>query len=303
MADKHIALCLVDADNDFQQLLRADAEAAARRAGIALDVRFSGHDLPAQLSTLRSCIDAAEKPGAIVVLATRDRGLNRVVRDAARAGISFLYLNRTEDEVDLLRRDHPSVAIGVVCADEIETGRIQGRVFRTLLPHGRTVLYVQGSKRSLAARDRTAGMEEAVAGGSLEVALLEAGWSAGESREAVRNWLAIVARSNKRIDLVGCQNDQIAIGALEALESVAGEVGRPELAKTPVVGCDGTPEVGQRMVREGRLAATVVLARSAGPAVERAARFLLAGEMPPPVVMLKSTPYPDEATLRARVRS
>ena len=56
-----------------------------------------------------------------------------------------------------------------VYPDEVETGRVQGQLIQTLLPDGGKALYVQGSKRSLAACDRTAGhdraMHRAVRGG------------------------------------------------------------------------------------------------------------------------------------------
>lgn len=298
MADRKIALCLVAAANDFQQLLKSDAEEAARRAGLGLDLYFTGHDLVAQLNQLRACVDSDPPPIAILALAVRDHGLARVVRDAARAGVSFVYLNRTEDLLDEVRRDFPGVAVCTVCAEELETGRIQGRQFRALLPGGRLVLYVQGSTRSLAARDRTAGMQEAVQGAPLEVSPIEGGWSTEAAREAVQNWLKIVARGNVRVDLVGCQNDQIALGAIEALAAVAADVKRPELARIPVTGCDGTPTVGQKLVRDGKLAATVILPRSAGPAVERIARMVHQKEMPPPLVTLTPSSYPAEGELK-----
>ena len=299
MNEKRIAICLPDGSNDFQQILKADAEAAARRAGLALDVHFTGHDLAAQLTRLRACIDAGpSRPDGILVLAVRDRGLDRVVREAARAGISFVYLNRTEDDLDEIRKEFPAATVGTVCVDEVETGRIQGRQFRALLPAGRMVLYVQGSTRSLAARDRTAGMQEAVKGAPFEVATVEGGWSAPEAREAVHRWLAIVVRSNRRVELVGCQNDPIAMGSIEALKAVAAELQRPEVARIPVTGCDGTPNVGQKLVREGKLVATVVLPSPAGLAVDWIARKLLKGEQPPPLATLKPVSFPEEAKLR-----
>lgn len=287
-----ILLALVDPTNDFQQLLKSDAEAAAKTAAVPLGVVFTSHDLPAQLNALRAAIEQDEKPGAILVLAVRDKGLARVAKDAAKAGISFVYLNRTEDELDEIRREFPKVFTGTVCADEIETGRIQGRIARQVMPAGAgTVCIVQGSTRSLAARDRTAGMQEALQGSGFEVLTVEAGWTAEEARDAVSRWLGIVGRSNKRISLVGCNNDQIALGVLQALQAASVDLKRPDLALIPVIGCDGTPTVGKKLVDEGRLVATVELARSAGPAVGLMARFLKDGRMPPPVTMLAGAPY------------
>ncbi len=302
MPARSLALCLTDPTNDFQQLLQKDAEEAARRAGLGIVVRYSGHDLAAQLKELDALAVGTPRPDAILVLAVRDRGLDRVALAAVKAGVSWAFLNRTEDDVDALRAAAPQGAIAcTVCADELETGRIQGRQFRALLARrpGARVLYVQGSRRSLAARDRTTGMEEAVKGSGLEVVLLEGGWTAAEAKDAVRRWLGIAARGGGRIDLVGCQNDQIAQGTLEAFAEMARELSRRELAQVVVTGCDGTPQLGQRLVREGRLRATVALARSSGPAVDLVARALTGGTPPPPLTLLKGISFPAESTLVA----
>src|SRR5262249_45686584 len=148
-----------------------------------LATHFTGDDFSAQLAQLRECV--ARRPQAILVLSVRDRGLGRVVAKAARQGTHWVFLNRSEDDVDELRRQHPGVALPTVRPDETETGRIQGRLFRLLLPAGTRALYVQGSRRSLAARDRSAGVQEALAGTGLDLALIEAGWSAAEGRDAV----------------------------------------------------------------------------------------------------------------------
>jgi ABC-type sugar transport system substrate-binding protein len=101
-----------------------------------------------------------------------------------------------------------------------------------------------------------------------------------------------------RVGLVGGQNDVIASGALEALEVLAMEVGRPELASIAVVGCDGTPGLGQRLVKEGRLKATVTLPRWTGLAVETIARTLKSGQLPPPLVSVRAAAFPAEEQLR-----
>jgi ABC-type sugar transport system substrate-binding protein len=293
-----IAVCLVDNKNDFQQLLREDAEGAARKASILLDVLWSGPDLSGQINALQDRLGATPRPDAFLVMAVRDRGIARLVREAARAGIHWLFINRSEDDLEALRQEFPAVAISSVCADEMETGRIQGRIFRALLPAGGKVLYVQGSNRSLAARERTAGVEEVVAGTAIDLVPIEAGWTTEDGRNAVRSWLGIAARANVRLDLVGCQNDLLAAGAITGLQEVARDLGQPAVAKVPVVGCDGAPSMGQAMVKDGRLLATVVLPRTTTTAVGLVARVLAGGERPPALVMLKGESLPDLAALK-----
>jgi ABC-type sugar transport system substrate-binding protein len=131
---------------------------------------------------------------------------------------------------------------------------------------------------------------------------LEAGWTSEDGREAVGTWLRMALRANRHLDLIGCQNDMIAIGALEALNAVAAEFGRPEVRRIPVTGCDGSPEFGQALVRRGELRATVILPRSTGTAVTAIARTLRGGELPPPSLLLKPESYPGEAELRPELK-
>ena len=294
MSAGRLALFLVDETNEFQRLLRGDAEEAARRLGLEVETHFTGPSLSSQLGQLQTCLDSTPRPNAFLVMCVNDRGLQRVARRAAKAGAHWISLNQCEDDLQAVRGEHPGQAISTVCPDEIETGRIQGRQFRRLLPDGGRILYVLGGVRSIAARDRQAGMQEALVGSPLEVIPLEAGWTAEAGREAVLAWLRIAMRASRHVDLIGCQNDTIAQGARAAMGEVARELGRPELGSVPLTGCDGSPGLGQAMVRAGELRATVVLPRATGPAVETIARFLRTGALPPPVSLLKGHSFPPE---------
>jgi ABC-type sugar transport system substrate-binding protein len=300
MASGRLALCLVDADNDFQQVACRDGEAAARRAGLAIEVHWSGDDLSAQLGQLRQILDSPSPPEAILVMAVRDRGLGRLARDATAAGIHWVFLNRSEDDIESLRRERPSLVICQVYPDEVETGRVQGEIVKVLLPKGGTVVQMQGSKRSLAARDRTAGLREVLAGEGFRLVDLEAGWSEDEGHDAFFAWLRVAVQANMRFDLVACHNDPLALGARRALEDVARDLDAPTLTSIPIVGCDGTPSMGQAMVKDGRLAATVELPRSTGPAVLIVAKGLAGGERPPAIVTLHPSPFPGLEELRDR---
>lgn len=288
-----IALALVDETNTFQRLLRADAEAAARKAGLEVETLFTGESLAEHLGALRRLIVAPERrPRALLVMAVRDHGLDKVVREAAAAGVHFVFLNQVEDDLDAVRREFPAVCVATVCPDEVETGRVQGRQMRALVHAGRRALYIQGSPRSLASRQRTAGMQEVTTGAPFEVVLAGGDWSPAFAGRTVREWLRFAVGGRRPFDLVCCQNDHMAGGALEALAAAALEMKQADFARIPVAGCDGAPEIGQAMVRDGRLVATVVLPRVAGPAVDAIAAFLARGEKPAPVTTHAAASFP-----------
>jgi ABC-type sugar transport system substrate-binding protein len=303
MSQTRITLFLVDGGNDFQRQLRADAEAAAAAEGVSIETLFTGSDYAGQLTAIQRSLDGDPVPAAIVVLCVNARGLQRVAKRAVQAGVHVFFLNAPDDDLELVRQENPSVAVSVVCPDELETGRIQGRQFLRLVRPGARVLYVQGHTRSETARDRTAGVLEALAGSSLELVQLEVGWTREEAIESVGNHLRLCARANRSVDLIGCQNDMLALGAIEARDAVAAAFARPALRSIPVTGCDGLPAFGQQMVARGELRATVVLPRAAGPAVEAAARVLRGGAHPPRAALLKPESFPSEVELVVAPRS
>ncbi|HVO10457.1 MAG TPA: substrate-binding domain-containing protein [Vicinamibacteria bacterium] len=285
----------MDQENEFQRLLAREAETAAARVGFALETRaagMGGYALGAQLRLVDGWLDSEAPPQALLVLAARDRGLARTVRSAARRGVHWIALNRTEDDLEAIRQEFPQVVVATVCPDETATGRLQGRLVRTVLPQGGCILYVTGHSRTLTSRDRAAALKEALADGPYETVSLEAGWSAAEAYQAAGGWLRIALRARRQLDAIVCQSDTIAEGTLRAWEQARSELGRHDL-RPPVIGCDGTPGFGQAMVADGRLTATVVLPRAAATAVSLLATTLDRGTPMPPLTSLAGWAWPE----------
>jgi len=197
-----------------------------------------------------------------------------------------------------LRCEYPKIPISTVTPDQIEIGRIQGRQFRALLPHGGRVLYVQGNAQSSPARARLDGMREAIAGSNIEAAdVIDGNWIPADAEHMVSGWLRMVMSGKSRLDLIGCQNDLMAAGARKALETVGNYLSRADLASIRLTGCDGLPEFGQKMVNEGNLAATIIVPSSGTPALELIAGAIEHGRLPPATVPLASASYPSETIL------
>ena len=58
-----------------------------------------------------------------------------------------------------------------------------------------------------------------------------------------------------------------------ALDNQAKLLGSPEIAKTPIIGCDGLPDEGQDMVRTKKIHATVVMPPSSPQALEILSKY------------------------------
>jgi len=192
--------------------------------------------------------------------------LPQVARAAVSAGIGWAVLNRDANYIQELRRSS-SVPIFAVSSDHLEIGRIQGRQFAALLPHGGSILYVQGPAENSAAKERTIGMQETKPA-NIHVTLLRAQWTEESAKRAVRSWLKLTTSQRAVIDLIGAQDDSMAIGARKAFEELPNESERERWLKLPFTGCDGLPKTGEAWVRTGLLSATVFVPPNTGMAID-----------------------------------
>ena len=101
----------------------------ARRLAASVEVLFAEDNAVLQIQQLFRFVHApeAERPAAILLHTRVPDGLERVARNAARAGIGWLLLNRTAPYIESLRAEHPGLAIAAITTDHVEIGRIQAR--------------------------------------------------------------------------------------------------------------------------------------------------------------------------------
>jgi ABC-type sugar transport system substrate-binding protein len=301
MERRTVALFLRSLDNDYQQRLREDAVASGDRQGFAVDV-FSANNDPARQSEemlqLIAGPDAAKK-AAILVSPVHDESLASVARAAGRAGIGWGLLNREAAYLDSMRNDFPALPIFSVTPDQAEIGRLQGQQAKALLPPGGGgLLYVMGPAATWSARRRLDGLKEELAATPTPLTVLEANWTSESARLAVERWVEGLGDGGIMPVVVCAQNDDMALGVRQALRDAASRRGQPELALVPITGCDGSPGLGQRLVREKRLSATVAVPSASGPAIEWLARARDDGARPPIHIMLPVSSFPEVATLR-----
>jgi hypothetical protein len=81
---------------------------------------------------------------------------------------------------------------------------------------------------------------------------------------------------------------------------VASRRGLADLASIPLTGCDGSPALGQRMVKQQRLWATVTVPSAGGPAVEWLARWRDDGQNPAVHVTLPVASFPELTRIKPR---
>jgi ribose transport system substrate-binding protein len=291
-----VVVALLNAEQEFQQLQAKDALEAARRLRLDVDVSFAEGHAVVQIQQLFKHIHApaAERPAVVVVEPATAEGLERVARNAVKAGIGWVLVNADVAYLDELRAAHPDLAIAAIGTDQREAGRIQGRQARALAPAGGRVLCVQGPADAAATAQRLEGLKAAL-GTGFELRSVNGDWTEAGGEKAVASWLRLKTAEAFKPDLVACQNDSMATGARKALREH-----RSEWGALPLLGCDGLPEGGQKQVAQGSLAGTVVTPSNTGPALELVARWLQTKQQPPRELLLAPRSHPPEDQIAPR---
>jgi ribose transport system substrate-binding protein len=300
MKKLRILVSLTTDDNDYQIEQAQSAEQMARKLGVELQIVYADNDAITQSTQILKAIQADEnqRPAAIVFEPVGGTALPQVARAAATAGIGWAVLNRDASYIPELRRSSSAPFFGVT-SDHLEIGRIQGRQFAALLPHGGSILYIQGPAENSAAKERTIGMQETKPS-NIHCILLRAQWTEESAQRSVRSWLKLSTSQKAAIDLVGAQDDSMAVGGRKAFEELPNESERERWLKLPFTGCDGLPKTGEAWVRSGLLAATVFVPPNTGQAIEMLVDAIRNGKKPPERALTVPVSIPALDQLKTR---
>jgi len=264
---KTVALLLADEHNAYQQLLVTQAMEHAGRFGIeVLPPRFAETMPVKQIGQFFDCISSGTPPDGIVSMLVAAESMRSALDKTAAAGIDCVLVNRIPASLPEISTMHPEVLLTSVAPDQVEIGRFQGRQCLRLLPEGGNVVLVLGTSETPSAFQRREGFLEVV-GDAVTVKELQGRWLMDRAQAAVNHFFSITGMRD-RVDLFVCQNDPMAAGVRAALDNQAKLRGSGEIAKIPIIGCDGLPDEGQKMVRNKQIVATVVMPPSTPRALE-----------------------------------
>jgi ABC-type sugar transport system substrate-binding protein len=292
MGKTRILVSLTTNDNDYQIEQAQSAEQAAAKLGVDAKIIYADNDAITQSTQILKAIQAApeERPAAIIFEPVGGTALPQVARAAATAGVGWAVLNRDATYIEELRKLSAAPILSV-SSDHVEIGRIQGRQFAAFLPKGGSVLYIQGPSENSAAKERTLGMQETKPA-NIQITMLKAQWTEDSAQRAVASWLKLTTSKKSVVDLIGSQDDSMAIGARKAFQALPDETDREQWLKLPFTGCDGLPKTGQAWVRSGLLAATVFVPPNAGQALEMLVQALQQKKRPPERVLTSPKSIP-----------
>lgn len=295
-----IALFMHDRLNDYQSQLLADFEHAARRHDLQVVTHSAEKNAETQQRQIRAALVEAEaiRPKAFVISPVSEVALLPLIHDAARRGIAWAFLTRWNDALHGLRLQYPQIPIFAVMPDHLEIGRIQGQQLRLMLGSGDEVVYIQGPMTTYSSRRRREGIEKELSDKrDLVWSSFNADWSQAGGQDAMRSWLSTFTLKRLPSFVVAAQNDAMGVGARAAFLEWSCRNGVKATKDLCVLGCDGSPGFGQRMVISGELRATVVVPPVSGRAVDEIVAAGRTGRPPLAEITVGVHSHPDIDTL------
>jgi ribose transport system substrate-binding protein len=271
-------------DNGYQCAQLDAAQAAATRLGVEVEILDADNDAVTQTQQILTAVQRKnDRPEAIICIAVGS-GMPQVAQAAAAAGIGWAIVNREVDYLEELRRKHGVIAFSVR-SDDQAIGRIMGQQAAALLPQGGSVLYLTGPSSSDVSQLRLTGFQS-TRPENIKVRTISGQWTRESGRHAITSLLQLSTSAMTNIDLVICQNDDMAEGARQAFLD-AGQ----HWNHLRFTGVDGLPEGGQILVQQLKLSATVVVPTTADVALEA---FVAAkkGMAPPLHISVEPSSFP-----------
>lgn len=236
-AGKVIGLAVSTLNNPFFVDLRDGAQAAAEAAGYQLLVVDAQDDSAKQISQVEDLI--TKKVSALLINPCDSDAIVTAVEAANKANIPVITVDRSASG---------GTVAAHVASDNVAGGKMAGELIVELTGGKGNIAELEGVPGASAARDRGQGFHEAVDGqsGLKVVAKQPADFDRAKGMTVMEN----ILQANPDIVAVFAHNDEMALGALEAIAAA----GKQDQIK--VVGFDATDDA-VKAVQEGRMAATV----------------------------------------------
>jgi ribose transport system substrate-binding protein len=231
-----VGLSISTLNNPFFVSLRKGAEDEAKKEGVTLITVDAQNDPAKQQASVEDLIQ--KKVSVILINPTDSAAVANVVKEATDKGIKVISLDRSVTGAEVSSH---------IASDNKAGGKMAADFLVDKLGGKGNIVELQGIPGSSAANERGAGFDtEADAKGGVKIVTKQpADFDRAKGLSVMEN----IIQSNKDIQGVFAQNDEMALGAVKALQAAG-------LKNVAVVGFDATDDA-IAAVKAGTMAATV----------------------------------------------
>ncbi|WP_214792513.1 MULTISPECIES: ribose ABC transporter substrate-binding protein RbsB [unclassified Exiguobacterium] len=232
--DYEIGLSISTLNNPFFVALKEGAEEQAKEMDATLTVADAQNDAAKQVNDVEDMIQKGMD--LILINPTDSEAVGAAVQAANDAGIPVITVDRNAETGDVVAH---------VASDNVAGGQLAGDYMVELVGEGQKVVELEGIPGASATRDRGQGFNEAIDGKLEVVAKQSANFDRAEGLTVMEN----ILQDNKDIVAVFAHNDEMALGAVQALEAAG-------MSDVKVIGFDATDDA-VKAVEGGTMAATI----------------------------------------------
>lgn len=229
-----VGLVISTLNNPFFVSLKDGAQAKATELGYTLVVLDSQNDPAKELSNVEDLV--TQGISALLINPADSDAVGNAIKVANKQKIPVITLDRGATSGEVVTH---------IASDNVAGGKMAGEYIIKLLGGKGNVVELEGLPGTSAARDRGKGFNEALKGTSITVVARQA---ADFDRTKGLNVMEDILQAQSDIDAVFAHNDEMALGALKAIEASGRDI--------KIVGFDATDDA-VKAVKEGKMAATV----------------------------------------------
>lgn len=220
---ENIGVSMALFDDNFLTVLRNGMIETAPSLGVDLQVEDAQNDVARQLDQINNFI--ASGVDAIIVNPVDTSATQAMTAAAESAGVPLVYVNRQPINVDTLPDNQAFVA-----SNEIESGTLEAfEVCKILRAQGKgsgaRAYLMMGELSNQAAVQRTKDVHDILGTDMCNFITLvdeqTANWSREQATSLMTNWLS----SGDKFDAVFANNDEMAIGAIQAMKAAGLDMG------------------------------------------------------------------------------
>jgi simple sugar transport system substrate-binding protein len=273
----------IGAESEWRTANTASIQSAAPEAGITLKFSDAQQKQENQIKALRSFI--AQRVDVIAFSPVVETGWETVLREAKAANIPVILTDRAVEVSDA------SLYLTLIGSDFVEEGRKAGL---WLLENTKDVqgdiniVELQGTVGSAPANDRKKGFAEIIAADPrYKIIRSQTGdFTRAKGKEVME---AFLKAEGKKINVLFAHNDDMAIGAIQAIE----EAGHKPGTDITIISIDGVKGAFEAMIA-GKLNVTVECSPLLGPQLMAAVKDVVAGKPIPKRIVTEESVFPKE---------
>lgn len=272
----------IGAENPWRTAETNSIRSEGEKRGVNLKFSDAQGKQENQVQALKSFI--AQKVDAIILAPQRETGWEPVLKEAKRAKIPVILVDRG------VKVNDESLYATLIASDFVEEGRRAAEWLAKKTDGKANIVELQGTPGAAPAIDRKKGFEQGIADKpEMKIIKSQTGdFTRSKGKEVMEAFL----KSEPKIDAVYAHNDDMALGAVQAIEEAGKKPGQDIL----VVSIDGMKEA-MEAVAAGKINCTVECNPLLGPAAFDAVEAAVAGKELPKKTIVKDELF-DETNVK-----